>query len=163
MIETIVSQEVFDSNDINLEQDNQEIVNAVLEQYPKIFEEMQLQDGTTVAILYNDMHISKEDKDILPPYQYISLSKYGLTQFNASCKRPLGLELTKKAVRLLIELSDGEEIKDLSVSEWHQCSRNRINKGLIPLKKILRTVAITGITVKNGVKDIYGGIFEVTL
>ncbi len=154
-MERLSIQEEIEETDISLQEENERIVNMVLEQYPKLFKEIKLQDGTTAAIFYNDVRISKEDKEVLPPYRCISLSKYGLTQFNASCEGPLGWELTRKAVELLIEVSNGQEVRDLLVSEWKNCIRNRINKGLFPLKKILRTVTVTGNNIKDGVREFY--------
>lgn len=138
-----------------IEQQSQEVVDELLDQYPRIFSEMMLNDGTKVAIFHNDIHIPEENREELPPYRYISLSKYGLTLFNASCKGPLGWELTRKAVQAIIELSNGQEVEDLLISEWNHCIRNRINKGLMPLKKVLRTVTVTGRNIRGGVERFY--------
>ncbi len=122
--------------DSTIEEINQQITNQVLAEYPKYFEEYLLDDGSNIALLQNNRRIPEEDKEILPPYQFIALSKYGLTEFNCSYS-PLEWERTKKAIMLLIELSCGEEIKDMVVSHWHAFHRIRKTKGLIKLKKIL--------------------------
>jgi hypothetical protein len=157
-METLFSEEIYQEKEIGLEEENQRIVNTALKQYPRFFKEMWLEDGTKAAIFYNDIRIPEERKDRLPPYRYISLSKYGLTLFNSSSKAPLGLELTRKAIQLIVELSNGEEVEDLLISEWNHCIRNRINKGLIPLKKVLRSVTVTGKNVKDGVKGFYSTV-----
>jgi hypothetical protein len=162
-METLLSQEMSQEKEISLEEENQRIVDTVLEQHPKLFKEMILEDGTKTAIFYNDIRIPKEDKDLLPPYRYISLSKYGLTEFNSSTSLPLGWELTRKAIQLIIELSNGKEVEDLLISEWKNCIRNRINKGFFPLKKVLRTVTVTGKNVKDGVRGFYGRVYEITI
>jgi len=155
IMETLFSEEVYQGKEISLEEENQSIVNTALEQHPRFFKEMWLEDGTKVAIFHNDIRIPKEEKDVLPPYRYISLSKYGLTLFNSSSKAPLGWDLTRKAIQLIIELSNGEEVEDLLISEWNNCIRNRINKGLIPLKKVLRSVTVTGKNIRDGVRGFY--------
>jgi hypothetical protein len=162
-MEGLFTQEKFEEKEVSLEEESERIVNIAIEQYPNLFTEMKLEDGTTAAVFYNDVRISKEDKDLLPPYRYISLSKHGLTLFNASCEGPLGYELTRKAIELLIELSNGKEVEDLLVSEWKNCIRNRINKGLFPLKKILRTVTVTGKNIKGGVRGFMGMYSKTTL
>jgi len=56
---------------------------------------------------------------------------------------------------LLIELSCGEEIKDMVVSHWHAFHRIRKTKGLIKLKKNIKSVLITGVNMLFEVKDFY--------
>jgi hypothetical protein len=162
-MERLFTQEKFEEKGVSLEEENERIANMVIEEYPKLFTEMKLGDGTTAAVFYNDVRVYKEDRDLLPPYRYISLSKHGLTLFNTSCEGPLGYELTRKAIELLIELSDGQEVEDLLVSEWKNCIRNRINKGLIPLRKVLRTVTVTGKNIRDGVRGFMGMYSKTTL
>lgn len=140
--------------DPTIEEINQQITNQVLAEYPKYFEEYLLDDGSNIALLQNNRRIPEEDKEILPPYQFIALSKYGLTKFNCSYS-PLEWERTKKAIMLLIELSCGEEIKDMVVSHWHAFHRIRKTKGLIKLKKNIKSVLITGVNMLFEVKDFY--------
>ncbi len=140
--------------DPTIEEINQQITNQVLAEYPKYFEEYLLDDGSNIALLQNNRRIPEEDKEILPPYQFIALSKYGLTEFNCSYS-PLEWERTKKAIMLLIELSCGEEIKDMVVSHWHAFHRIRKTKGLIKLKKNIKSVLITGVNMLFEVKDFY--------
>lgn len=140
--------------DSTIEEINQQITNQVLAEYPKYFEEYLLDDGSNIALLQNNRRIPEEDKEILPPYQFIALSKYGLTEFNCSYL-PLEWERTKKAIMLLIELSCGEEIRDMVVSHWHAFHRIRKTKGLIKLKKNIKSVLITGVNMLFEVKDFY--------
>jgi len=140
--------------DSTIEEINQQITDQVLAEYPKYFEEYLLDDGSNIALLQNNRRIPDEDKEILPPYQFIALSKYGLTEFNCSYS-PLEWERTKKAIMLLIELSCGEEIKDMVVSHWHAFHRIRKTKGLIKLKKNIKSVLITGVNMLFEVKDFY--------
>ncbi|HOZ44733.1 MAG TPA: hypothetical protein PLN39_01870 [Candidatus Dojkabacteria bacterium] len=140
--------------DSTIEEINQQITNQVLAEYPKYFEEYLLDDGSNIALLQNNRRIPEEDKEILPPYQFIALSKYGLTEFNCSYS-PLEWERTKKAIMLLIELSCGEEIRDMVVSHWHAFHRIRKTKGLIKLKKNIKSVLITGVNMLFEVKDFY--------
>ena len=140
--------------DSTIEEINQQITNQVLAEYPKYFEEYLLDDGSNIALLQNNRRIPDEDKEILPPYQFIALSKYGLTEFNCSYS-PLEWERTKKAIMLLIELSCGEEIRDMVVSHWHAFHRIRKTKGLIKLKKNIKSVLITGVNMLFEVKDFY--------
>ena len=140
--------------DSTIEEINQQITDQVLAEYPKYFEEYLLDDGSNIALLQNNRRIPEEDKEILPPYQFIALSKYGLTEFNCSYS-PLEWERTKKAIMLLIELSCGEEIKDMVVSHWHAFHRIRKTKGLIKLKKNIKSVLITGVNMLFEVKDFY--------
>lgn len=140
--------------DLTIEEINQQITNQVLVEFPRYFEEYILDDGSNIALLQNNRRISEEDKEILPPYQFIALSKYGLTEFNCSYS-PLEWERTKKAIMLLIELSCGEEIKDMVVSHWHAFHRIRKTKGLIKLKKNIKSVLITGVHLLYEVKDFY--------
>ena len=143
-----------EDNELSIEESNQQITDKVLEEYPEFFEEYILDDGSNIALLQNNRRISEEDKAILPPYQFIVLSKYGLTEFNCSYS-PLEWERTKKAIMLLIELSCGEEIKDMVVSHWHAFHRIRKTKGLIKLKKNIKSVLITGVHLLYEVKDFY--------
>ena len=140
--------------DSTIEEINQQITNQVLAEYPKYFEEYLLDDGSNIALLQNNRRIPEEDKEILPPYQFIALSKYGLTEFNCFYS-PLEWERAKKAIMLLIELSCGEEIKDMVVSHWHAFHRIRKTKGLIKLKKNIKSVLITGVNMLFEVKDFY--------
>lgn len=140
--------------DLTIEEINQQITNQVLVEFPRYFEEYILDDGSNIALLQNNRRISEGDKEILPPYQFIALSKYGLTEFNCSYS-PLEWERTKKAIMLLIELSCGEEIKDMVVSHWHAFHRIRKTKGLIKLKKNIKSVLITGVHLLYEVKDFY--------
>jgi hypothetical protein len=96
----------------------------------------------------------------LPPYDYFVFSSKGLTQFNASYKGFLSWPITTNAVSALIELSEGEEIENLVVSEWKRWKRNRRNKGLIPLKMVLRSVTVTGVHLEDGIESFYNDILK---
>jgi len=147
--------------DFPIEEINQQITDRVLTEYPKYFEEYTLDDGSNVALLQNNRRIPDEDKEVLPPYQFIAISRYGLTEFNCSYS-PLEWERTKKAIMLLIELSCGEEIKDMVISHWHAFHRIRKTKGLIKLKRNIKTVLITGVNILYGVKDFYYNVLQST-
>jgi hypothetical protein len=149
---------VFQTN--NIESKNNHYVEELLDEYPKTFRELILKDGSRAAILYNDALISKENKEILPPYDYFVFSSKGLTQFNCSYKGFLSWTITTNAIELLIELSSGEEVRDLVVSEWKRWRRNRINKGIIPFKIVLRSVTVTGVHLEDGIEDFYNGILK---
>lgn len=143
-----------DEKELSIEETNQRITDKVLEEYPEFFEEYILDDGSNVALLQNNYRIKPEARLLLPPYQFIAVSRHGLTEFNCSYK-PLEWERTKKAITYLIELSCGEEIKDLVVSHWHAFHRIRKTKGLIKLKKNIKSVLITGVNLLYEVKDFY--------
>jgi len=149
---------VFQMN--NIESKNNYYVDHLLEEYPRTFNELILKDGNRAAILYNDALISKENKEVLPPYDYFVFSRKGLTQFNSSYKDFLGWTITTNAIELLIELSDGREVENIVVSEWKRWKRNRINKGLIPLKMVLRSVTVTGIHLEDGIEGFYNNILK---
>ncbi len=146
----------------NIELENQYFTDTVLKEHPKVFEEMKLRDGSNVAILSNDALITKEDKQILPPYMYIVLSKYGITQFNASTRNPLGWEIMNKAITGIIELSNGQEVGDLLISEWKPFPRNRINKYLIKLRSMVRSLTVSGVHFTSGVRDFYENVLSRT-
>jgi hypothetical protein len=148
----------FEAEDYSVEAKNNHYVEELLAEYPRTFKELILKDDTKVAILYNDALISQEDKEILPPYDYFAFSKYGLTQFNSSFKGFLGWTITTNAISALIEVSKGEEVVDMVVSEWRKWKRNRINKGLIPLKMVLRSVTVSGVHLEDGIEDFYHNI-----
>ncbi|MFA7628033.1 MAG: hypothetical protein WCY37_01280 [Candidatus Dojkabacteria bacterium] len=150
-----LEQDSFQGEDINIEIKNSYYVEKLLDEHTRTFKELLLKDGTKAAVLYNDVLISQENKEILPPYEYFVFSKYGLTQFNSSYKGFLGWTITTNAVASLIELSKGEEVENLVVSEWKRWKRNRINKGLIPLKMVLRSVTVTGRHQEEGIEDFY--------
>jgi len=156
-----MEQGILESESVNSEEENQGYVDVVLDKYPRIFKEVFLEEGSNAAVLYNDARVSQEEKESFPDYRYLAVSKYGLTMFNTSSKRPLGYELTRKTILKLIELSDGSEVRDLVVSEWNNCKRNRINKGFFPLEKILRSVTVSGKNVKEGVKEFYSTVSEI--
>jgi hypothetical protein len=142
-----------ESEDNSLEAKNNHYVEALLEEYPRTIKELILKDGSKAAVLYNDALISQEDKEALPSYEYLVFSKYGLTQFRSSTKKFLGWTITTNAISALIELSNGQEVENLVVSEWKRWKRNRINKGLMPLKMVLRSVTVTGIHQDDGIED----------
>ncbi|MGI6484056.1 MAG: hypothetical protein ACOX0R_00320 [Candidatus Dojkabacteria bacterium] len=147
-------EEGKESEDLIKEQ-NQIITDTVLKEYPKMFEEYLLEDGSNVALLYYGAGgIPQELEDLLPEYKFIALSRHGLTMFNCSYFT-LEWERTKKAIEYLIELSCGEEIKDLIISHWHAFPRIRKTKGLLQLKKNIKSVLITGVNLLYGVKDFY--------
>ncbi len=148
-----------EDKELSIEENNQQITDKVLEEYPQFFEEYILDDGSNVALLQNNNRIRPEDRLLLPPYQFIAVSKYGLTQFNCSYT-PLEWERTKKAITYLIELSCGEEIKDLVVSHWHAFHRVRRTKGLIKLKKNIKSVLITGVNMLYEVKNFYNNTLQ---
>jgi len=154
------TEENYESREM-VEEQNQIITDTVLEEYPKIFEEIILDDGSNVALLQNNARICEEQKRFLPEYQFIAVSKHGLTLFNCSYT-PLEWERTKKAIEYLIELSCGEEIKDLIVSHWHPFKRIRKTKGLLKLKKNIKSVLVTGVNLLYGVKDFYDNISRTT-
>jgi hypothetical protein len=72
----------------------------------------------------------------------------------------LGWTITTNAIASLIELSDGQEVEDLVVSEWKRWKRNRINKGIIPLKMVLRSVTVTGVHLRYGIEDFYKNVLS---
>jgi hypothetical protein len=159
VMETIhLEQDLFEVEDI--EAKNSYYTKKLLEEYPETFKELVLKDDSTSAILYNDALIGEENKEILPPYDYFVFSKYGLTEFNSSYKGFLGWTIITNAVESLIELSNGQEVKDLVVYEWRKWKRNRINKGLIPLKMVLRSVTVTGSHLEDGIEDFYNGVIK---
>jgi hypothetical protein len=156
----LVEQDIFEVGDNNIEAKNNYYTEKILGEYPKTFKELILKNGSRSAVLYNDALISENNKEILPPYDYFVFSKYGLTEFNSSYKGFLGWTLTTNAISALVDLSNGQEVEDLVVYEWRNCVRNRINKGLIPLKKILRTVTVTGIHLEDGIEDFYNYVIK---
>ncbi len=141
---------------------NQEYVDRVLNDYPKVFKEVFLEDGVKVAVLFNDVLIPKEEKEILPNYRYIVLTKYGLTQFNTSCSGYLSYGLLTESIQKIVEVSDGELVENILISEWRKPVRNRINKGFIPLEAILVTIGVSGINIPEGVKDFYDNVLSRT-
>jgi hypothetical protein len=153
-----LEQGPFEVGDKSMEANNNYYVEGLLDEYPKSFKELTLKDGTRAAVLYNDALISQENKEVLPPYEYFVFSKYGLTQFRSSTKKFLGWTITTNAISALIELSNGQEVENLVVSEWKRWKRNRINKGLIPLKMVLRFVTVTGIHQDDGIEDFYENV-----
>jgi len=155
-----LEQNLFEAEDMSVEAKNNYYMEKLFEEYPKTFKELILEDGSRSAVLYNDALISEENKEILPPYEYFVFSKYGLTQFNSSYKGFLGWTVITNAVESLIELSNGEEVEDLVVYEWKKWKRNRINKGLIPLKIVLRSVRVSGIHLKDGIEDFYNYVIK---
>ncbi len=159
MENNLLEQSVVEEEDIPLETKNIQYVDRLLEEQPRTFKELVLKDGSRSAVLYNDALISKENKEMLPPYDYFVFSKYGLTQFNSSYKGFLGWSITTDAIEALIELSNGQEVENIVVSEWKRWKRNRINKGLFPLKMVLRSVTVTGIHLEDGIGDFYKNIF----
>jgi len=160
MENNLLEQDLFEVEDPNIEAKNIQYVEKFLDEQPIIFNELVLQDGSRAAVLYNDALISEKNKEILPAYDYFVFSKYGLTQFNSSFKGFLGWTITTNAVASLIELSNGQEVEDLVVSEWKRWKRNRINKGLIPLKMVLRSVRVTGIHLEDGIEDFYNYVIK---
>lgn len=150
----------FNLDTLSIKERNNCYVEKLLEEYPRTIKELILKDGSKSAVLYNDVLISEENKEILPPYKYFVFSKYGLTQFNSSYKGFLGWTITTNAIAALIELSNGEEVENLVVSERKRWKRNRINKGLIPFKMVLRSVTVTGIHQEEGIEDFYNGIIK---
>jgi hypothetical protein len=146
--------------DNNIEAKNNYYTEKILGEYPKTFKELILKDGSRSAVLYNDSLISENNKEILPPYDYFVFSKYGLTEFNSSYKGFLGWTIVTNAVESLIELSNGNEVENLVVYEWRKWKRNRINKGLIPLKMVLRSVKVTGIHLEDGIEDFYNYVIK---
>lgn len=148
----------FEAEDNSLEAKNNQYVEELLQEYPRTIKELILKDGSKSAVLYNDALIRPEDKEVLPPYEYFVFSKYGLTQFRSSTKNFLGWTITTNAISALIELSNGQEVENLVVSEWKRWKRNRINKGLMPLKMVLRSVTVTGIHQDEGIEDFYENI-----
>lgn len=157
----IVTPEEKDSSSI--EEENQIITEAILEEYPTFFQEIILDDGSNAALFTNNARVKEEDKELLPPYEYIAVSKHGLTQFNCSYSpTPLEWERTKKAILQLIEISCGEEVKNLLISHWHPFHRIRKTKGLLKLKKNIKTVLVTGVNLAYEVKDFYELILKQT-
>ena len=142
----------------NIENKNNHYLEKLLEEYPKTVEGLILKDGSRAVVLYNDALISEENKEVLPPYDYFVFSSKGLTQFNSSYKGFLGYTITTNAIASLIELSRGEEVRGLVVSEWKKWKRNRINKGLMPLKMVLRSVTVTGVHLEDGIEAFYNDV-----
>jgi len=146
----------------NIQEENQYYTDILLNEHQKVFQDVKLEDGSMVALLSNDAMSSQEDKEILPQYMYIALSRHGITLINCSPKVIPGYEIMRKAISGLIEISDGEQIDNLQVSEWRQFHRIRKTKGLLKLKAILRTVSVSGVHFKESVKDFYENIFSQT-
>lgn len=147
----------------NIEEENQYFTDILLNNNnQKVFEDVKLEDGSMAALLSNDSRIAPQDKEILPQYMYIALSRHGITLINCSPKVLPGYEIMKKAISGLIEISDGEQIDELLVSEWKQFHRIRKTKGLHKLKAIIRTVSVCGINFKESVKDFYENILSHT-
>lgn len=160
MENNLLEQSLFEAEDNSVEVKNNRYVEKLLDEYPQTFKELVLKDNTKAAVLYNDALISEENKEVLPPYDYFVFSKYGLTQFNCSYKGFLSWTITTNAITSLIELSNGQEIEGLVVSEWKRCVRNRINKGIKPLKMVLRSVTVTGIHLEDGIEDFYNYVIK---
>jgi len=151
-----------ESNFENIEEENQYFTDILLNDYQRVFQDMKLEDGSKVALLSNDASISQEDKEILPQYMYIALSRHGITLINCSPKVIPGYEIMRKAISGIIEISEGEKIDELLVSEWRQFHRIRKTKGLLKLKAIIRTVSVCGVNFKESVKDFYEDILTHT-
>ena len=144
--------------------DNQIITDYLLTTYPKFFEEFMLDKTTNIGVLSNNRRISDEDKEMLPDYDYMVASKHGLTLFNCSYSPlPLEWERLQKAINYLIENSRGEVIEDILISHWHPFHRIRKTKGLLKLKKNIKSVLITGIHIEEGLKDFCDLINETSL
>lgn len=146
----------------NIEEENQYFTDILLNDYQRVFEDVKLEDGSMAAMLCNDSRIPPEDKEILPQYMYIALSRHGITLINCSPRVIPGYEIMRKAISGIIEISDGEQIDDLLVSEWKQFHRIRKTKGLLKLKAIIRTVSVCGVNFKESVKDFYENILSHT-
>lgn len=143
---------------------NQGFVDRIIEEYPKFFEVFNLDETTDVAILSNNRKVEEEDREILPPFDYMVASKYGLTLFNCSYSPlPLEWERTQKTIRYLIANSHGEFIEDILISHWKPFLRNRKMKGLLKLKKTINSVLVDGIHLEEGLKDFYNLILKETL
>jgi len=145
-------ESILDNSIKELHDCNQDVVNRLLDEYSKNFNELFLEDGSRVAMFQNSALIRRER---ISGYEYVGLSKYGLTEFDSSCKRPLGYDVIVKCISKLIELSNGNEIEELAISEWRKPVRNRINKGLFKLEAIIRTIYITGRNMPNRVEGFY--------
>jgi len=156
----LIEQDIFEVGDNNIEAKNNYYTEYFLEEYPETFKELILKDNSRSAVLYNDSLISEKNKEILPPYDYFVFSKYGLTEFNSSYKGFLGWTIVTNAVESLIKLSNGQEVEGLVVSEWKRWKRNRINKGLLPLKMVLRSVTVSGVHLEDGVEDFYNYVIK---
>ena len=139
----------IDPND-TLRKKSQEIVDDLLDQYPRDFNEIYLKDGSRVALV-NDRLWAKESMQEDSEYRYTALSQYGLTEFNTSNEGPLSYNLLIEGIAQLIEQSSGEVIKDCPILELKKPIRNRINKGLIKLEAVVKTVYITGRNISDGV------------
>lgn len=147
----------------NTEIENQYFTDILIKENPRFFQEMELwESNSNMAFLSNDALISQEDKEILPPYMYFVFSKYGLTQFNCSSRCPLGIEIMNKAVKGIIELGNGEGVKDLIVSQWKAFHRVRRTKGLLKLKMDIRSLTVSGVHITNGVREFYENILTHT-
>lgn len=147
----------------NNETENQYFTDILIKRNPRFFQGMELwQSNSSMAFLSNDALIPQEDKEILPPYMYFVFSKFGLTQFNCSSKCPLGIEIMNKAVQGIIELSKGEEVNDLIISEWKAFHRVRRTKGLLKLKKNIRSLTVSGVHICDGVRSFYEDILTHT-
>ena len=150
---TTESIEDINGNDLEISQKrNDGIVGLLIEEHPLKFYELFLEDGSRVAMFQNFPLVRSER---VSEYEYVGLSKYGLTEFDSSCKRPLGYDVIVKCISKLIELSNGNEIEELAISEWRKPVRNRINKGFFKLEAIIRTIYITGRNMPNRVEGFY--------
>lgn len=143
--------------------ENQYYTDMLIKENSRFFQEMELLGtDSNMAFLSNDALIPQEDKEILPPYMYFVFSKFGLTQFNSSSKCTLGIEMMNKAVRGIIELSNGQQVNDLVISEWKYFHRIRKDKGLLKLKMNIRSLTVSGVHITNGVRDFYESILTHT-
>ena len=159
----VSNEQILNEKDFeNIEEENQYYTDILPNNHQRVFQDVKLEDGSMAALLSNDARISKEDKEILPQYMYIALSRYGITLINFSPKVIPGYEIMRKAISGLIEISDGEQVDELQVSEWKQFHRVRRTKGLLKLKAILRTVSVSGIHLKESVRDFYENILSQT-
>ena len=152
-LDTSFKNDSFDQTEV--EEKNSEYVNRLLDEYPQLFGELHLEDGSRVAVFYKNSLVSKEVDNLPNNYKYTVFSKHGVTEFESKSDEYLGTEITKKAIELLIETSNGNEVNLTEVLEWKRAGRNRINRGLIPLSMILHRVRVVGRHLDCAVEDFY--------
>lgn len=152
-LDTSFKNDSFDKTEV--EKKNSEYVNRLLDEYPQLFGEIHLEDGSRVAVFYKNSPVSKEAFNLPMNYTYTAFSKHGVTEFEPEPEQYLGTEIIKRAMESLIRMGGGEEVSDLEVSKWKRLVRNRINKGLIPLKMVMNRVKIIGRHLDCAVEDFY--------
>lgn len=140
---------------------NEVITNNIIQEHSRLFATFTLEDRSYVGVLFQGRRFEQETNPILPPFEYIVVSKYGLTLFNCSYTPiPLEWERVKKSVEYLVERSHGEILEDFLISSWQRIPSTRKTKGLKKLKMNIRSVLVSGVHFKEGLEPFYNSIFK---